>query len=146
MPTQATYDDVTLMLRLYELRREEKLRAARAFMTGAFKAATLEELNALCPAGSETHTQLRMAISYWEMVASFITSGVLNAELFFQSGGELTYTFERLRHLVGPMRTGMNIPGFLSETEKVADMFLAWLERQGAGAAAAFQQRARGGM
>jgi len=29
MGTQATYDDANLILRLYELRREEKLRKAR---------------------------------------------------------------------------------------------------------------------
>ena len=30
-----------------------------------------------------------MVVSYWEMVSSFVTSGVLNQELLFQSGGEL---------------------------------------------------------
>jgi len=37
---QATYDDANLLLRLYEMRREEKLRAARAWFIENFKVKT----------------------------------------------------------------------------------------------------------
>jgi len=36
MPIQATYDDANLILRLYELRREEKLRQAREWFAANF--------------------------------------------------------------------------------------------------------------
>ena len=38
MPVQATYDDANLILRLYELRREEKLRQAREWFAQKFVA------------------------------------------------------------------------------------------------------------
>ncbi len=48
----ATYDDANLLLRLYELRREEKLRVARDWFGKNFHARTLVEMQKLCPLGS----------------------------------------------------------------------------------------------
>ena len=50
-PANATFDDVNLILKLYDLRREPRLREARRWFTGSFKARTLDDFNALCPAG-----------------------------------------------------------------------------------------------
>lgn len=45
MPTTpATYEDANLILRLYELRREEKLRQAREWFAVNFKVKSPEEL------------------------------------------------------------------------------------------------------
>jgi hypothetical protein len=52
---RATYDDVNLVLRLYEMRREDRLREARKWFAGSFKVKTLEEFTALCPPGSEAN-------------------------------------------------------------------------------------------
>jgi hypothetical protein len=43
MTNCATYDDVNLVLRLYEMRREERLREARAWFVASFHAKTLDE-------------------------------------------------------------------------------------------------------
>ena len=88
---QATFDDVNLILRLYEMRRDDRMREARNWFTGNFKVRTLEEWTALCAPGTDANASYRMVTSYWEMVASFITSGVLNPELFYQSGGEMLF-------------------------------------------------------
>src|SRR5271163_4655080 len=85
MDQQATYDDVKLVLQLYEMRREEKLREARKWFA-KFNARTWAEKNELCPPGSDQDAFFRMVVTYWEMVASFITAGVLHQELFLQSG------------------------------------------------------------
>ena len=74
----ATYDDVNLMIKLYELRREERMREARTWFATSFKAKTLEEFQALCPPGSDENASFRMLVTYWDMVGSFLTSGVLN--------------------------------------------------------------------
>jgi len=47
----ATYDDANLNLRLYELRRDERLRGLRAWFSANFKVKTLDELQKLCPTG-----------------------------------------------------------------------------------------------
>src|SRR5256885_12761866 len=100
MTTKPTYDDANLILRLYETRREEKMRAAREWFAQNFKYHTMEDYNRGCPPGSSMNAYSRMVLSYWEMVASFVTSGVLNQELFFQSGGELLFALVRVKELI----------------------------------------------
>jgi hypothetical protein len=143
--TQPTYDDVILILRLYEERREPRLREARQWMAGQFQARTLEAWQKQCPPGSPEHTHFRMVTSYWEMVASFITSGVLNAELFFQSGLELLFVWEKIRDLLPALREANKNAGFLRNMEAVAKQMADYLNRHGGPEAyAAFSARVRG--
>ncbi len=141
MERVATYDDVNLVLRLYELRREEKMREARKWFAQHFQARTLEEFNALCPQGSEPNAYFRMVISYWEMVASFITSGVLQQELFFASHTEALLVYERVRLLIGPFREMAKNPNWLKNLETVAGQFQLWLNRAHPEAHATFAAR-----
>ena len=73
MASHATYDDVNLMLRLYDMRREEKMRAARNWFVANFKPKSMTEFNHLCPPGSEQNAMARQVSSYWDMVSSFIS-------------------------------------------------------------------------
>jgi hypothetical protein len=144
MEAQATYDDVNLVLRLYELRREEKLRAARQWFATNFKAKDLDGVAALCPPGSQQDAYFRMVLSYWEMAASFITSGVLNQELFFQSGGELLMVWEKVKDLVPRVRERFSAPHIYKNLETVANAFIQWMGKQAPEAYAAFAARIRG--
>jgi hypothetical protein len=141
MPTQATYEDANLILRLYELRREETMREARQWFAANYHAGTMEEANRLTPPGSKENAYARMVGSYWEMVASFITSGVLNQDLFFQSGGELVYVWERIRKLVPAMREASKNPAAYRSLEIVGNAYIKYLESLGPEAYAAFQAR-----
>jgi hypothetical protein len=141
---QATYDDVNLILRLFELRREEKMRQARDWVAKNFHAKNLEELETLCPMGSEPNAYFRMVISYWEMVAGFITSGVLNQESFFQSGREMLFVWERFRDVVPAMREAYKDSMAYKNLETVAEAFAEWLNRRSPGAYEAFSTRVRG--
>jgi hypothetical protein len=144
MTKAATYDDVSLILQLYEMRRESRLRQARAWFSSSFKAKSMEEMSKLCPAGSEENASARMVSTYWELVASFITSGVLNQDLFFQSGRELLFVWERIRDLVPAMREAYKDPTYLVNFEKVATAYIDYLKRQGPDVYEAFSKRVRG--
>lgn len=139
--TKATFDDVNLILRLYELRREPRLREARNWFAANFNAKSLLELTDLCPPGSEPNASYRMVTSYWEMVASFITNGVLDAELFYQSGRELLFVYARLRHVLPAVRDKFENPGELKNLETVALGFIDWWNRRHPGAFEAFCRR-----
>jgi hypothetical protein len=145
MSSPATHDDVNLILRLYELRREEKMRQARDWFAKSFRARNLEELAKLCPPGYDTNTYFRMVTSYWEMVASFVTAGVLNEELLFQSGLELLFVWERIRELVPHLRESYKNEGQFRNLEQVAVRFAEMLRQNGGpDAYMAFSQRVRG--
>jgi len=139
-----TYDDVNLVLKLYDMRREPRMREARRWFTGSFKAKSLDDFNALCPAGSEQHASYRMVTTYWEMVASFVTSGVLNDELFFQTGRELLFCWERVRDLVPHVRELYKNPIELRNLEAAAKLYIKWWNKQAPGAYEAFSKRVRG--
>ena len=143
-PAKATLDDVNLILKLYDLRREPRLREARRWFTGSFKARTLDDFNALCPTGSEQHASYRMFTTYWEMVASFLTSGVVNEELFFQRGRELLFCWERVRDLLPHVRNLYNNPLELKNLETAAKTYIKWWNKQTPGAYEAFSKRVRG--
>jgi len=142
--SRATYDDVNLILKLYEMRREEKLRAARAWFTGNFKVKTLDDWHKLCPAGSEANASYRMVTTYWEMVGSFVAVGVLHAELFFQSGRELLFCYERMRDVLPALREAYKNPNELKNLETTALDYIAWWNSQAPGAYEAFSKRVRG--
>ncbi len=143
MDNQATYDDVNLILKLYELRRDDRLREARKWF-GGLKVKTLAELQAACPPGSEQDASLRMVTSYWEMTASFITSGVLNQELFQQSGGELLFVWTKIQDVVPELRKAFNNPKYLSNVETVAKGMILNMNRANPKAYEAFEARVRG--
>jgi hypothetical protein len=142
MHPRPTYDDANLILRLYEMRREERMRKARAWFTAKFKGVrTYDELMVLAPAGSDENASFRMVTSYWELVASFVTSGILHRELFFQSGRELLLVWERMRTVLPSIRESYKDPGFLRHLETVGNEFAEYYKGQSADAYAAFLKR-----
>jgi hypothetical protein len=141
LSSPARFDDVNLILRLYDMRRDDRLRQARAWFVGNFKARTYEEFTALCPAGSEPNASYRMVTSYWEMVASFITAGVLNPELFYQTGREMLLVYARVRHVLPSLRQQLANPQELRNLESAAQGFIEWWNEQSPGAFDAFCRR-----
>jgi len=137
----ATYEDANLILRLYEERREEKLRAARAWFVGECKPQSLADWQAKCPPGSGMNANYRMVTSYWEMAASFVTSGVLHPELFIQNSLEHLIVWERIQGIVPELRQLNNSPQLLRNLETVAGWAKEWLGRQGEGVYESFAAR-----
>jgi hypothetical protein len=138
---RATYDDVNLILRLYDIRREERLRHARRWFLESFKAKTFAEFQAVCPRGSEQNEFYRMVATHWEMVASFLTSEVVNQELFFQSGRELLLVWVRVRAILPALREAYGNPAELKNLEVAAKAFIEWWNELAPGAFDAFAKR-----
>jgi len=141
---QATYDDANLLLRLYDLRREEKLRAARAWFVANFKPKSMADIDQLCPPGSENNARMRQVASYWDMAASFVTAGVLNADLFFASNREMLVVAVRFRPVIAELRAAFKDPSFLKNLETVAQQFSDHLDKVGPGTLEAFVARVGG--
>jgi hypothetical protein len=142
--SQATYDDVNLVMKLYELRREEKMRAARSWYGVNFKCKTMAEFGHLCPPGSEANAFARQVNSYWDMAASFVTAGVLNEELFFQNNRELLFVWLRVEPLIAEMRAAFKDQNYLKNLETVAKSYADYLNRTSPGAFEAFKARVQG--
>lgn len=141
MHQRPTYDDASLILQLYELRREDRMRQARAWFSAKCKVKTYDELVQLAPGGSDENASVRMVVSYWDLVASFMTSGVLNKDLFFQSGRELLLVWERIRDVLPAWRDAYKDPNYLKHLETIGNEFAVYMKKQDAGAYDAFLKR-----
>jgi len=95
----ATTADAEVVMRLYDLRREEALRKARQFMVFEFNPKTLEELRAVSrDARAKENVYWRQALSYWEMAASFVLRGAVDADLFLDCNGEGILLYAKFHH------------------------------------------------
>jgi len=86
---------------------------------------------------------VRMVTSYWDMAASFVTSGVLNQELFLQSGGELLFVWTKIADLVPEMRKAFNMPKYLTNMETLAKTAIDNMNRANPAAYEAFSKRVK---
>jgi hypothetical protein len=138
---QATYEQVNLMLRLYELRREPKLREARDRILTDFFPQSIEDAKEELTLGSEKNTAFRMAVSYWEMVAGIANRGLINEELLFESTIEPWIVFEKLRPILGAWREMTKLPTFFGQLEQMCKRLEASREKSAPGALEGFRQR-----
>jgi len=116
-----TYEDAQLVLKLYELRREEKIRAAREWFTQKFFPTSIDDLRAIQGSTGSENVYFRMVTTYWEMAASFVVRGVLNGDLFLDSGGEMILVWTKLEPFVAQYRTAPGSDTFLVNVEKVVN-------------------------
>jgi hypothetical protein len=128
MKNQPTYDDARLILELYDLRREPRLREARKWIAGIPSFASREEWLAVCPPGSEENASFRMVVTYWDMAASFVATGVLNAELFYRANNmEILFIWEKIKRVVPEFRAVARNPIQYRHIEQVATGFIEYI-------------------
>lgn len=134
MARKPVHADATLLLRLYEIRRDPELRKARAWFLTKFKAKSWDEIGKKYLSHTDEDRWFRMTISYWEMVATLVNRGVLHDELFFEHTGEDVVTWERCKPWIAGARAAIR-PTYLHNFEKVVAGHVAFRNRINAAAA-----------
>lgn len=112
----ATRDDVWLCLHLYEQRRETELRAARDWLFD-FAPRTFRDIqNAMeGKSGADGGRYYRQATSYWEMIATLMTSGGLSpecVELFCRTTREFFFCYAKLAPFLDEIRAATRPTAF----------------------------------
>jgi hypothetical protein len=110
-------DSATLILKLFELRRESTLREARAWFLRDFNPQTLEE--ALTVAGGPKNDWFRMVIGYWDMAASFVVHGAIDGDMFRAANTEMVATFAKVGPFIEDLRRISKIPEFARNIQQV---------------------------
>ena len=145
MQSHPTYDDANLVLKLYDMRREERLRQARTWFAGNFKGVTtIEQFQKACAPGTDENASFRMVTTYWDMAASFVTNGVLNEALFYESGRELLFVWERTKDYVTAFRQANKDVVYLKNLETVGNSFANRYRTVSPDGYEAFAKRVRG--
>ncbi len=96
----------------------------------SFKVRTVDELNALCPLGSDEDAYYRMVVSYWEMVASFITSEVLSHEFVLSERKGNALRMGKNRGLVPQVRKTAEGPSVVPKSGKGCQLVYSMDEEQ----------------
>lgn len=117
MPTPV--DSATLILKLFELRREPLLREARAWFLRDFDPQTLEE--ALAHAGGARNDWFRMVMSYWDMAASLVVHKAIDADMFRAVNTEMVATFAKVQPFIDDIRRISKIPEFARHMQTVIE-------------------------
>jgi hypothetical protein len=130
MREHADHHDAELLLRLYDLRREERLREAREWFMREFRAASAEDFATRVPRGSREHASFRMVTSYWEMAASVVNNGLIVEELFFENTNELWVVWQRIKHLAPATRAMFKNPHVWKNLELASEKFEKWMNRR----------------
>lgn len=112
------YQEAELILKLYELRREDTMRKARDWFFLDFNPETIADFNGAM--FSEHSGHLRMVMSYWDMAAAFVNHGAISPDLFNDTNGEHLSVFAKLEPILPEIRASVG-PQFLRNLEKLVD-------------------------
>ena len=110
-------ESADLLIKLYDLRREETMRKARDWFF-AYTPTSAEEIgNTMMD--PEVGGYLRMVTSYWDMAASFVNHGAIEAEMFNDITGEHMMVFAKIEPFLAEMREMWESPDMYKHLEKV---------------------------
>lgn len=112
MSKQAEAD---LILKLYDLRREPTMREARNWFFGFNPKTTQDFLDVLT---SDKSGYYRMVVSYWDMAASLVNNGAIDAKMFNDANGEHIFVYAKVEPFLPELRAQGN-PDYLVHLEKL---------------------------
>ncbi|MBI70893.1 MAG: hypothetical protein CME29_04105 [Gemmatimonadetes bacterium] len=107
------------LMQLYDLRREQKLRDARAWVVRSFNPGSVEDFVSIMQ--DEDYTYVRMVFGYWDMAASFVVFGAIEREMFTAVSGEMLATYCKVEFMIDELREKINQPSLLVNVQKVVE-------------------------
>lgn len=113
--------DVALILKLYELRREEGIRRARKWYFTEFNPQCAEDIARIFASGHDGSAYYRMITSYWEMAASFVNNGGIDEKMFLDANGEHVGLFSKLEPFIEDLRKLIGLPDYLRHIETLVN-------------------------
>jgi len=118
---RANYQDTDLILKLYELRREETMRKARSYVGGKFSPKSAEEMVAIVKAGAPESGYMLQVYGYWDMVAAFVLEGPLSERLVYQTCQEMYFQYAKIQPYLAGFRRLMNLPEWMRGIERLVE-------------------------
>jgi hypothetical protein len=117
--TKATTFDADIVIKLYDLRREPRMRQARNWFLMEFWPKSVQDVVAVQNAfGTDENAYFRQIVSYWEMSASLVLRGAVDPDLFMDWSGEMVFLFGKIYPYLKEVREAIN-PGFFLKVETV---------------------------
>ena len=113
----SAYESATLIIRLYELRRDPTMREARNWYARSFNPTTIDEV--MQAVTGPTSAYFRMVTSYWDMASAFVLHGAIDEAMFIDANGEQHVVFAKIEPFIAEYRSRMGNPAYLGSLEKL---------------------------
>jgi hypothetical protein len=110
-------DSADLILKLYDLRREAKMREARNWIF-SFNPTSADDIMKTMM-DPEVGGYLRMVTSYWDMAAALVNHGAIDADMFSETAGEHIMVFAKFEPFLAELREKFESPEAFAHLEKV---------------------------
>ena len=110
-------ESADLILKLYDLRREATMRKARDWFFTFNPTSAQDYMTTMM--NPEVGGYLRMVGSYWDMAASFVNHGAIDAEMFNDTVGEHMMVFAKIEPYLAELREMWHEPKAFYHLEKV---------------------------
>ena len=111
--------DALVILKLYELRSEALMRAARAWFFTEFNPQSGREIVALLQSGEKQSAYYRMVASHWEVAAALVNNGGIDEAMFLAANTEHLVVFAKLQPFVAEIRETIGEPDYLANLEQL---------------------------
>jgi len=115
MPTP--FESATLNLKLFEIRREAVLREARQWFLIDFNPETFADV--MTTVSGERNASFRMVLGYWDMAASLVATGAIDADAFRAAHSEVFGAFGKIHPFLAELRRVSGEPDFCKHLEAV---------------------------
>lgn len=104
--------DADLILKLYDLRREESLRAAREKLTAEFWPKNAKEAVAVTALDHPLNRIYRQVSTYWEMVYRMGRHGIIHGDFLVENNGEGLLLYAKVEPYLAEIRAATSPRSF----------------------------------
>jgi len=110
-------EDTLAILKLYELRRDEQMRAARRWYFSEFAPVSAMDIIALYRGGERASANFRMVVSYWDTACSLVLNDGIDRKMFLDANTEHVFVYAKIADFLPEVRELFREPDFLIHLE-----------------------------
>ena len=107
------------ILKLYELRRDKSMRAARQWYFTDFAPNSAMDIAGLYRRGERASAHFRMVTSYWDTAASLVLNGGIDRKMFLDANTEHVFAYAKIADFLPEVRELFREPDYLVHLEKL---------------------------
>ena len=112
-------EDTMAILKLYELRRDEQMRAARQWYFSEFAPTSAMDIIALYRGGERASANFRMVVSFWDTAASLVLNGGIDLKMFLDANTEHVFVYAKVADFLPEVRELFREADFLIHLENL---------------------------
>lgn len=112
-------NDTMAILKLYELRRDESMRAARQWYFSDFAPESAMDIVGLYRQGERASASFRMVTSYWDTASSLVLNGGIDQKMFQDANSEHIFVYAKIADHLPEVREIFREPDYLIHLENL---------------------------